>query len=63
MNYKIVTSSSPERLTSDVKRLIDEGWKPFGGHSVVETHRQNRYRGTQHVDTIVEVEYSQTMTR
>ena len=63
MDYKILTSSSPETLTSNVRLLINEGWKPIGGHSVVEVHRQNRFRGDQLVDTIVKVEYSQTLIK
>jgi hypothetical protein len=46
-----------------VKEQISEGWKPIGGHGVVEVHRQNRYSGSQHMDTIIKVEYSQTMIK
>ena len=46
MEYKVVTSSSPEGLTRQVNELILSGWKPLGSHTVVETHRQNRYSGT-----------------
>jgi len=63
MEYKIVTSGSPEQLSSKVMELIKEWWKPVGGHRVVETHRQNRFSGTQHMDTTIKVEYSQTMVR
>ena len=63
MDYKIVSSTYPEGLTSKVKELMEEGWKPIGGHSVVETHRQNRYSGSQHMDTIIKTEYSQTLTK
>jgi Domain of unknown function (DUF1737) len=63
MDYKILTASSPEGLTSKVKEYIIEGWKPLGGHSAVEIHRQNRYAGQQHMDTIVKVEYSQSMIK
>ncbi len=61
--YHVITSSHAEGLTSMVKEWMENGWKPLGGHSVVETHRQNRYAGTQHMDTIIKVEYSQTMVR
>jgi hypothetical protein len=61
--YKIVTSSSPEGLTSKVMKMIEEGWKPIGGHGVVETRRINRYSGSQHMDTLITVEYSQTMIK
>lgn len=63
MEYKILSSRSPEELTRKVNELIQEGWKPFGGHSVVEIHRQNRYSGMQHMDTRIEVEYSQTIIK
>lgn len=63
MEYKIVYTSSPEGLSKKVNELIQDGWKPTGGHSVVEIHRQNRYSGSQHMDTRVEVEYSQTMLK
>ncbi len=62
-DYHVVTSNHAEGLTSIVQEWIKNGWKPLGGHSVVETHRQNRYAGTQHMDTIIKVEYSQTMVR
>jgi len=63
MDYKILTSGSPDQLTTRVNEYIKEGWKPIGGHSVVETHRQNRYSGSQHMDTLIKVEYSQTITK
>lgn len=63
MEYKVITSSSPEQLSSRVMEYIKEGWKPVGGHSVVETHRQNRYSGSQHMDTQIKSEYSQTIIK
>ena len=63
MDYKIVSSRSPEELTRKVNELIQEGWKPFGSHSVVEIHRKNRYNGMQQKDTRIEVEYSQTLIK
>lgn len=63
MDYKIVTSTHSDGLTSKVKKMIEEGWKPIGGHSVVEEHRQNRYSGSQHMDTIIKTEYSQTLIK
>lgn len=63
MEYKVVSSSSPEGLTRQVNELILSGWKPVGSHTVVETHRQNRYAGMQHMDTRIETEYSQTMIK
>ena len=63
MDYKIVKSSYPEGLVSKVKSLMEDGWKPMGGHSVVGTFFQDRYTGSQHHSTSVEVEYSQTMVK
>ena len=63
MDYKIVTSSNSHTLTENIRLLISEGWKPVGSHQVVTIHDQNRYRGTQHIDTTHETEYSQTMVR
>lgn len=63
MEYHIVVSSSPEGLSGRVKEYIKEGWKPVGGHTVVEVQRQNRFAGQQHMDTLVKSEYSQTIVR
>ena len=63
MDYKIVTSSNSHTLTENIRLLISEGWKPVGSHQVVTIHDQNRYRGTQHIDTTHETEYSQTMVK
>lgn len=63
MEYKVVTASSPESLTKQVNDLILSGWKPVGSHTVVGTHRQNRYSGMRHMDTRIETEYSQTMIK
>lgn len=63
MEYKVVSTPSPEGLTRQVNQLISEGWKPVGSHTVVENHRQNRFSGTQHMDTIIKTEYSQTMVK
>ena len=63
MEYKIVSASSPEGLSNKVNLFISEGWKPIGSHCVVEEHRQNRYSGSQHMDTTIKVEYSQTIIK
>jgi hypothetical protein len=63
MEYKILSSRSPEELSRKVNELIQEGWEVIGGHSVVEIHRQNRYSGSQHMDTRIEVEYSQSLIK
>ena len=46
-----------------VNQEIKNGWEPIGGHQVSEQHRQNRYSGTQHMDTIIKQEYSQSMIK
>ena len=61
--YKIITAVSPQQLTEQVNDYMQIGWKPVGSHSVVETHRQNRYRGQEHIDTIIKSEYSQTIIK
>lgn len=60
-DYKIVSASSPEELSNRVKSYIDNGWQPIGSHCVAEIHKQNRFRGTEHIDTIIKLEYSQTI--
>lgn len=61
MKIKIISASSPEGLNSKVQDMIAEGWEPMGSHSAVNTHSQNRYAGTQHMDTIHKTEYSISM--
>ena len=58
---KIITASSSESLNSKIQDMIAEGWEPIGSHSAVNTHSQNRYAGSQHMDTIYKTEYSITM--
>lgn len=62
-DYRIVTSNSPEGLTSSVKKLISEGWKRVGSHQVVNTFLQDQYSGSQHMRTLYQHEYSQTMVK
>ena len=63
MEYKIVSSSSPQGLTNTINSLMNEDWTPVGSHQVVVVHSQNRFSGTTHKDTTHETEYSQTMVR
>lgn len=63
MEYKIVSSHSPQGLSNTINLLIGEGWEPMGSHQVVVIHSQNRYSGSQHMDTKHETEYSQTMIK
>lgn len=61
MKIKIISASSPESLNSKIETMIADGWEPIGSHSAVNIHSQNRYAGTQHMDTIHKTEYSITM--
>jgi hypothetical protein len=63
MEQKIITSSSASGLNEKIEKMIVEGWKPLGSHQVVVIHSQNRFAGTQHRDTLHQVEYSQTMMK
>jgi hypothetical protein len=63
MEYKVVSSSSPEGLTIAVNNAINDGWEPTGSHQVVMHHSQNRYSGSQHMDTRHQADYSQTMIK
>jgi hypothetical protein len=61
MKIKILTAGSPERLNSLLEDHITDGWEPIGSHSVVVIHAQNRYSGSQHMDTLYKTEYSITI--
>lgn len=63
MEQMILTSHSASDLNTKIRQMIEQGWKPVGSHQVVETHRQNRFAGMQHKDTIIEREYSQTIKK
>ena len=63
MKQKVITSHSASGLNEQIEKMIGEGWVPIGSHKVVETHHQMRFAGTQHKDTIIEREYSQTMKK
>lgn len=63
VEFNVVTSSSPSGLTDKVNKMINEGWETNGEMKVVVVHSQNRYRGTQLIDTLHEVEYSISMTK
>lgn len=59
----IITAPSSNTLNSKMEKMISEGWKPIGQHTAIVVHSQNRYRGTQHMDTLHECEYSITMIK
>jgi hypothetical protein len=63
MEYKIVKSSTASGLAEVVNMYIADGFKPIGSHQVVTTRELNRFRGSQHADTLIDNEYSQTMVK
>ena len=63
MEQKIITSSSASGLNQKIAEMQKEGWEPIGSHSVVTTHEQKIFSGSEHKRTVVEHEYSQTMRR
>jgi hypothetical protein len=63
LEYKILTSNTADRLADDVMKHIENGWRPIGSHQIIEVHHQNRFRGQQHIDTIIQIEYSQTIIK
>jgi hypothetical protein len=63
MNYKIVYGDSPNEINSKISEMIYDGWEPLGSHQVVVRREQNRYSGQQHMDTINQLEYTQTMVK
>jgi hypothetical protein len=60
---KIITASSSTSLNKKIEEMFIDGWEPVGSHSSVLVHSQNRYAGSQHMDTIHETEYSITMQK
>ena len=63
MEYKIVTGTSPSDLTTKVNERLNNNWKLVGSHQVVIQREQNRFAGQQHIDTLNQLEYSQTMIK
>lgn len=63
MEYKIVYGDSPSDINTKVNEMINDGWEPIGSHQVVVRREQNRYSGSQHMDTLNQLEYTQTMVK
>lgn len=61
MKYKVIRSSSPEGLAEKVNTHVENGYRPMGGVVVNVTRQQNRFSGTQHMDTINSLEYVQSV--
>ena len=62
-DFKVLVSHSVSGLNQQIKEHLFEGWRTVGGHQVVKKHEQLRFSGLQHKDTIIEVEYSQSMIK
>jgi len=63
MEYKIVYGDSPSDINTKVNEMINNGWELVGSHQVVIRREQNRYSGSQHMDTLNQLEYTQTMCK
>jgi len=63
MEYKVIVSSSPQGLTEKVNEHVVDGYTPTGGVIVNIIQSQNRFRGSQHVDTINKLEYVQSIVK
>jgi hypothetical protein len=63
MEYKIVKSSTASGLAEVFNMYMADGFKPIGSHQVVTTRELNRFRGSQHADTLIDNDYSQTMVK
>jgi len=63
MEYKILSGDSPGELSKVVTEFIKEGWVPSGSHQVVIRREQKRFSGQQHMDTLYQIEYTQTIIR
>jgi hypothetical protein len=63
MEYKVVYGESPSELTRSVSENLNNGWELSGSHQVVIRRQQNRYSGQQWMDTVNQLEYSQTLIK
>lgn len=63
MQQKIIATRSASELNAILKTHIEDGWIPIGSHTVIEVHHQLRYSGMQHKDTVIEIEYAQTVRK
>lgn len=63
MEYKVIYGDSPNELNQKVNTHLQDGWEIVGSHQVVIRRQQNRYRGDQMMDTLNEIEYTQTLIK
>lgn len=63
MKVNIITAGSSSELNRKIAINIDNGWKVRGSHKVIVVHTQNRFSGTQHMDSLHQREYSITIIK
>jgi hypothetical protein len=63
MTTEILIADSVHNLNHKIQEEELKGWKTIGSHQVVVIHSQLRYAGTQHKDTVNQLEYSITMVK
>ena len=68
MEYKIVKqkvliAGTATILNQKISEHIEMGWSPLGSHHVVERYHQNKFSGTQLMETQIDLEYSQTIIK
>lgn len=61
MEYFVLRSSTPEGLQDKVREKLNEGFEIIGGVQANILKQQNRFRGSQHTDTINQIEYVQSV--
>jgi hypothetical protein len=62
MRFEILTSHTASGLNRMIESYLLDGWSVVGSHQVAVVHEHNRFAGTQHKDTIIEREYSISMS-
>ena len=63
MEQKVITAGTAHGLNRAIEKAIEEGFEPIGSHTCVETHHQPKYAGRQHMQTVISVEYAQTVRK
>ena len=59
----ILKDSMISGLTGQIMHWESEGWGVVRSHQVIVTHKQKRFSGTQHKDTIFTHQYSVTIQK
>ena len=63
MEYQVIVADNAYELTKEIKELISNGWEVKGSHQVALRRVQNRFSGERHMDSLNQIEYSQTMIK